>query len=102
MRAEFSKATKLAAWERCNGHCESCGKKILTRAEYDHIIEDTLTHDNSLANCACLCQRCHAKKTAASRPAIDKTRRIIETRQGLRAPKQKIAKRANPWGRREA
>lgn len=86
-RAEFTKATKLLAFERSNGHCECCGGKILTSAEYDHIIEDTLTHDNSLENCRVLCSKCHGAKTQKNRPAIDKTRRIYEKRAGVRKKK---------------
>jgi len=84
-RAEFSKATKLAAWERCRGMCEcGCGQKIIGRPEYDHVIEDTLTHDNSLENCMVMAKRCHRIKTDENRPEIDKTRRILEKRAGVR------------------
>ena len=84
-RAEFSKATKLAAWERSGGRCEcGCGQKILGTPEYDHIIEDTLTHDNSLENCMVMSKRCHRLKTDRNRPEIDKTRRIAEKRAGVR------------------
>lgn len=83
-RAEFSKATKLAAFERCAGRCEKCTQKILGTPEYDHVIEETLTHDNSLENCMVLCARCHRLKTNENRPEIDKTRRIAEKRAGVR------------------
>jgi len=84
-RAEFSKATKLAAWDRCRGLCEcGCGQKILGTPEYDHVIEETLTHDNSLENCMVMAKRCHRLKTSENRPEIDKTRRILEKRAGVR------------------
>jgi len=84
-RTEFSKKTKLAAFERANGHCERCGNKILTHAEYDHRLPDYLGGDNDLANCVCLCPKCHGRKTKEQdRPAIDKTRRTLEKRAGLR------------------
>jgi 5-methylcytosine-specific restriction protein A len=103
MRNNFSKKTKLAAFERAKGHCENCGNKILTSAEYDHRIEDYLTHDNSLENCVCLCKKCHDIKTKRSRPAIDKTRRIIEKRAGVRKSGrgfQKPPPGYDPWTRR--
>lgn len=84
MRQEFTKKTKIAAWERAHGHCEQCRSKIFTRAEYDHIVEDYIGGDNSLENCRVLCPKCHKAKTRESRPAIDKTRRIIEKRAGVR------------------
>lgn len=103
-RAEFDKKTKLAAFERAKGHCEKCGCKIITSAEYDHVIEDTLTHDNSLANCMVLCVKCHAAKTKRNRPAIDKTRRIFEKRAGVRAKRgrgfPKPPEGYDPWARR--
>lgn len=84
-RAEFSKATKLAAWKRSGGHCEcGCGQKIVGTPEYDHIIEETLTGDNSLENCMVMSKRCHRLKTSENRPEIDKTRRIAEKRAGVR------------------
>jgi len=86
-RAEFSKSTKLAAFERAGGHCEKCLQRITTGAEYDHIKEDYISKDNSLSNCMCLCKKCHAIKTKASRPAIDKTRAIYEKRAGARKSK---------------
>ncbi len=83
-RAEFSRRTKLEAFERAKGRCETCGSKIISGAEYDHIIEDTLTHDNSLSNCRVMCSKCHAVKTKHNRPEIDKTRRILKKRAGIK------------------
>lgn len=84
-RREFSKSVKLARFEHAQGHCEICGNKIITRAEYDHAQEDYIGGDNSFENCRCLCVKCHAVKTAKSRPAIDKTRRVFEKRAGVRS-----------------
>lgn len=84
-RREFSKGVRLQAWERSGGRCEcGCGQKIVGTPEYDHIIEDTLTHDNSLANCMVMSKRCHRLKTDRNRPEIDKTRRVFEKRAGVR------------------
>lgn len=88
MRQEFSKTTKLAAWERCGGKCEcGCNQKIYGDAEYDHIIEATLGGDNSLENCRVLKRKCHGAKTSERRPELDKSRRIREKTAGLRKPK---------------
>lgn len=85
MRAEFSKTTKRAAWDRCGGVCQcGCLQPIRGTPEYDHIIEDTLGGGNELDNCAVLDPKCHARKTKARRPEIDKARRGQEKRIGLR------------------
>lgn len=79
---EFSKATKLAAWQRSKGRCEcGCGVKIIPGdgPEYDHRIEVALGGDNTVENCVVMRKRCHDAKTRKRRPAIDKTRRTIET-----------------------
>lgn len=84
-RAEFSKATKLAAWERCRGFCEcGCGQKIIGTPEYDHALEDYVGGSNALQNCVVMSKKCHRLKTKESRPEIDKTRRILEKRAGVR------------------
>ena len=85
MRREFSKATKLAAWERSGGRCEcGCGQKIIGTPEYDHRLEDYVGGANDLVNCVVMSKRCHRLKTNANRPEIDKTRRIAEKRAGVR------------------
>lgn len=66
MRREFSKKTKLAAFERSGGNCENCGIKLsaISGVEYDHIIRCELGGDNDLSNCSVLCRNCHGAKTA--------------------------------------
>lgn len=84
-RQEFSKATKLAAWERSGDRCEcGCGQKILGTPEYDHRLEDYVGGGNHLDNCMVMSKRCHRLKTDRNRPEIDKTRRIAEKRAGVR------------------
>ena len=85
-RDEFPKKVKLAAWKRCGGICEcGCGQKIISGAvEYDHIIEDALGGEPVLENCMVMRTRCHDAKTRRRRPAIDKTRRVIEKAAGAR------------------
>lgn len=91
-RSEFSKATKLARFEHAGGRCETCLQRITGVAEYDHLIEDTLTHDNSFENCRCVCKKCHSLKTKANRPQVDKSRRIYEKRAGVRKPRSGFRK----------
>lgn len=86
-RAEFSKKTKIAAWQRCGGHCELCGSKIITGngPEHHHIIEDAIDGGNGLANCQVLCKKpCHSTITATHAPELARTRRIYEKRIGAR------------------
>ena len=81
MRYEFSKALKLAAWERCGGICEcGCGEKIEVGngPNYHHAyLPATERGSNTLDNCEVLRQRpCHALVTAKeTRPMQDKSRR---------------------------
>jgi 5-methylcytosine-specific restriction endonuclease McrA len=98
-RAEFSKSTKLARFEHAKGRCEECLQRIITTAEYDHVIEATLTNDNSFENCRCLCKKCHALKTQERRPEIDRTRAVYEKRAGVRRTKRPFQQRTNPWDR---
>lgn len=91
-REEFSKPTKLQAFERANGHCEVCGNKIITRAEYDHRIPCALGGDNSLENCVCSCPKCHRTKTSdRDIPAISKAVRLNEKRAGARTKRSSLS-----------
>lgn len=84
-RREFSKATKLAAWERSGGRCEcGCGQKILGTPEYDHITPAAIGGSNDLDNCRVMAKRCHRVKTSKDVPAIAKSTRIAEKRAGVR------------------
>lgn len=83
MRDEFTRATKSAAWARCKGCCEECGKQIRSGngPEYDHIVEAWLGGSADLDNCAVLCSHCHSLKTATlSIPQIAKTKRVLAKR----------------------
>lgn len=93
---EFSKATKLAAWQRANGKCEcGCGVKIIAGdgPEYDHKIEVALGGDNSLENCRVMRLRCHKSKTEDRRPNLDKARSGFEKRIKARGRKSSLSKR---------
>ena len=90
-RQEFSKKTKLAAWSRCQGKCDSCGNKIITGAQYDHRIACALGGDNDVSNCDVLCRGCHSLKTTREDvPAIAKSRRIRTKAAGISNRKRKI------------
>lgn len=85
MRREFSKSTKLAAFERSGGRCEcGCNQPILGTPEYDHITPAAIGGSNDLDNCRVMAKRCHRVKTSENRPEIDKTRRVLEKRAGVR------------------
>jgi 5-methylcytosine-specific restriction enzyme A len=104
-RAEFSKATKLAAFERCKGRCEcGCGFKIIGGVEYDHYpVPASLGGSNDLSNCRVLMKKHHRQITAeVDQPALSKSQRIYEKRAGVRKPKGRpFPKRPNgqQWGR---
>ena len=101
-RAEFSKATKLQAWERCGGICEcGCGLKIIGVAEYDHYpIPAALGGSNELSNCRVLMKKHHRQITAEKDvPAIAKSQRGFEKRIGARKTKRPFPKRIDPWGK---
>lgn len=88
MRREFSKAVRLAAWQRAKGNCEKCTRKLFTGdIHYDHINPDGLTGDPTLENCAVLCRSCHSKKTATEDiPNIAKAKRREARHIGIRKP----------------
>jgi 5-methylcytosine-specific restriction enzyme A len=93
MRREFKPKIKLAAWERCKGHCETCHAKIIGGAQYDHIIPDGLGGEPTLDNCACLCSKCHRLKTSKQDvPNIARAKR--------RERKAKGAITKKPWPKR--
>jgi 5-methylcytosine-specific restriction endonuclease McrA len=85
-RQEFTKATKLAAWERCGGSCEcGCGQNILGTPEYDHIVAAALGGSNGLENCRVMSRKCHRRLTSAETvPTVAKATRGFEKRIGAR------------------
>lgn len=114
-RAEFSKQTKRDAYDRSNGFCEAVGKMyglppgkrcnfpFGKACEYDHIILDANSKDNSLSNCACVCIPCHKFKTAKHDiPKAAKTIRQQDKDRGIRSGNgfQKAPPGYNPWTRR--
>jgi len=101
-RAEFTRSTKLAAWERDRGRCVHCGKKLGPgdSIEYDHRIRNEIKPDNSLANCDTLCGPCHAFKThKVDAPAAAKSRSVRAAYAGAKpTPRQVMpGSRASKW-----
>lgn len=89
-RREFPKSVRTAALKRCDGICEcGCGQPITGKVHFDHHpIAAYFDGPATLANCRVLMERCHKLTTSQQdRPRIDKARRIIEKRAGLRGNK---------------
>lgn len=89
-RTEFTKATKIRAWDRCKGFCEECGAKLYPgKFIFDHDNPDVISHDNSLENCKVRCVNCDKPKTAKDQKTIAKCRRVEEKHLGIAKPKAK-------------
>ena len=90
VRQEFTKATKLAAFQRAAGHCENpqCGQKLFTgNVEYHHDVECAFGGTADLGNCVCLCRGCHRAITNKQAKVIAKTTRIRNRHIGIKKPK---------------
>ncbi len=97
-RTEFSKAVKREAFARSGGFCEAngtfygldsvtrCNMPLDRGVEYDHIILEANSHDNSLGNCAAVCPKCHRWKTSKlDTPRAAKTLRQQDKNRGIRS-----------------
>lgn len=111
-RREFTTETRKAALKRAKGQCEAVGEFYNLRTgerctatlangfQFDHIILEANSKDNSLENCACVCLPCHRIKTRLlDIPLAAKTRAQGEKHQGLRVSDRPFPKRVDPWGR---
>ena len=89
-RAEFSKRTKLQAFDRAKGQCEVCGAKLFTgNIEYDHRIPCAFGGEPTLENCMVCCRNCHGEKTHKSDvPAVAKSNRVRARHLGIRSSRQ--------------
>jgi cytochrome c553 len=98
-RREFTKAVKREALKRSGGLCEAsgpwyglaagqrCNAPLAHGVQFDHIILDANSKDNSLENCAAVCLRCHGMKTAKhDTPLAAKTLRQQDAARGIRKP----------------
>lgn len=85
-RAEFSIAVRKAAWLRCDGVCEGCGRILDgVRYVYDHTIPFRRSRDSSLGNCKVLCSdgpgSCdHFKTYGEDLPGIAAAKRYAKNR----------------------
>jgi hypothetical protein len=111
-RREFTKKTKRAALQRSGMLCEAvgewygllpgqrCNLPLSAGVQFDHINLDANSKDSSIENCAAVCIKCHAFKTANHDiPVAAKTLRQQDAARGIAAAKQKIPsrpKRAKP------
>lgn len=87
MRKEFSKKTRLLAFQRASGRCEcGCGTKLTPgEVQYDHELPAALGGSNDLSNCVVLRTKCHRQKTSEHDvPQISKSARVAEKRMGIR------------------
>lgn len=75
-RNEFGSKTRKEALKRSGLICEAtgswyglpdgqrCDRNLGAGVQYDHLILDANSKDNSLENCRAVCPKCHAWKTA--------------------------------------
>jgi hypothetical protein len=97
VRVEFPTSVRKAAWARCGGRCEQCGKLLIGRRfTYDHTLPARRGGASDLANCRVLCndgpESCDQIKTyAEDLPGIAAVKRYGKNRLPLdigRPPKQ--------------
>lgn len=107
-RKEFTAKTRKAALLRSGKVCEArgamyglqagtrCINNLSLGVEYDHIILDANSKDNSLENCAAICIKCHRHKTQHhDTPTAAKT--VAQSLMGMKTrPKVKIASPPKP------
>lgn len=100
-RMEFTGKVKAAAYERCGGRCQCCGKEFAPgeTVEYDHIVPDALRKNNSVENCQVLCAECHLEKTRGDITRIAKAKRVEKKHNGTYRPTKRIVpgSRASKW-----
>ena len=103
-RREFTKATKRLALKRSGGFCEGidtwyglypgqrCNASLSHGVEFDHIDLDANSKDNSLANAAAVCIRCHKFKTAHHDiPVAAKTLRQQDKDNGIKSRRSSLS-----------
>jgi hypothetical protein len=96
-RREFTRQTKRDALKRSGQCCEAigrmyglqegqrCNAPLAYGVEFDHVILDANSKDNSLENCAAVCIKCHKFKTTKhDTPLAAKTQRQQDMALGIR------------------
>jgi 5-methylcytosine-specific restriction enzyme A len=99
-RKEFPKRVKLAAWERCHGHCEKCFAKLFPdRINYHHKLEDTMGGEPVLKNCQVLCVPCHSEITIKQAAVIAKSNRVRNRYLGIKPASKRamLGSKDSPW-----
>ena len=103
MRQEFSKAVRLAAWNRCGGKCEVCTARLFPgKFRYDHDKPDTFGGEPTLENCVVRCWSCDKEKTYKQDiPAIAKSNRVRSKHLGLKTKSRAIpGSKRSGWKRK--
>ncbi|QIG67286.1 HNH endonuclease protein [Rhizobium phage RHph_TM3_3_3] len=104
-RREFTKQTRRDALKRSGLLCEAvgamyghpaghrCNAPLSAGVQYDHIVLDANSKDNSLENCAAVCIPCHRWKTANhDTPMAAKTVRMQDKARNIRTgPVKKLS-----------
>lgn len=107
-RNEFPSKTRKLALKRSGLICEAlgywyglpegqrCTRNLGDGVQYDHLILDANSKDNSLDNCRAVCPKCHAWKTAnRDTPTAAKT--VRQQLMGMKTrPKAAIPARPKP------
>ena len=90
-RREFTKAVKLAAFQRSGGNCEGCTARLAVgRFEYHHQTEDTFAGEPMLENCQVLCVPCHSAITRKQAAVIAKSSRVRAKHLGIKRTSRPI------------
>lgn len=99
-RDEFTRSVKLAAWDREDGKCEGCGRRIFPGdgPEYDHRIPAAQGGKATLKNCQVLCSPCHKLKTAGDMKTIAKSRSVRAAHVSAKVVKRPLpGSKASGW-----
>ena len=102
MRQEFSKRTKLLAFQASGGRCQKCTARLMTRRiEYHHDTECAFGGTATLDNCVVLCTGCHADITGERAAVIAKSNRVRAKHLGIRRSRSSFAtNRDGPFKKR--
>lgn len=85
MRQEFTKRTKLDAFERAGGRCQSCSARLFVgKYEFHHDRECTFGGEATADNCRVLCVACHSAITRQRAAVIAKSNRVRERHLGIK------------------